>query len=57
MRVRIPCEEEVDGTDMPRAFESDDFMTFFVDVDLWLCTGCLFPILDHDEEESTDGEG
>ena len=42
---------------MPRAFESDDFMTFFVDVDLWLCTGCLFPILDHDEEESTDGEG
>ena len=45
------------GTDMPRAFESDDFMTFFVDVDLWLCTGCLFPILDHDEEESTDGEG
>ena len=41
---------------MSGTFEPGDFITIDVDVDLWFCSGCLFLILDRDQEESTDGE-
>ena len=42
---------------MQSDFEPDSFTIFFVDVDLWVFSGSLFTVLNHDKEQSTDYEG
>jgi hypothetical protein len=45
------------GSDLPGAFEFDDFLAVFVEFDVCSRAPGLSAVLDGDEEERADGEG